>query len=361
MRMKLRCPQRAFTHFCRSESMTGRLAAAIGLAGFIGLVASVGFVGFVGFAGFVAFVGFAEFASPANAQAARATAVDSSLVKVRQDVAYGTEPRQKLDVYMPAKSAGPLPVILFAHGGGWQRGNKNQHIEKAEQFAKNGVVFVCTNYRLAPSVVHPKQIQDIASAFAWIKTHAGEIGADPNRIYVMGHSAGAHLVDLLGTNERFLVEKGLSLKDIKGVISLDTASLNLNDRLAENSGEARLVGPMIRDAFGSDPKILSDASPRDGIHSGHSYPPFLMFCGQMRLSCVEQHKRFADALKKVGGNISVQEVPLSHRDINLNAGRPNTDIFKQTLAFVTGSGGSGGSASSASSSGSAGSAGNQAK
>lgn len=260
--------------------------------------------------------------------------IDPNKVKVEADVAYGAEPRQKLDVYMPKQKTGPLPIILFVHGGGWHRGNKGLQKEKGINYAENGVVAVVTNYRLAPDVMHPKQIQDIASAFAWVKTHATELGGDPNRIYIMGHSAGAQLVDLLGTNERFLLEKKLSVKDIRGVISLDTASLNLGERLGDGSIEGEMVGDMIVKAFGKDPKVLADASPTLCIHAGKSYPPFLMFYGERRKNCAEQHVRFADAMKAVGGTVELKKVPLSHGEISKEAGTPQAEIFKEVIAFM---------------------------
>lgn len=266
---------------------------------------------------------------------ARATAaIDSNLVKVQTNVPYGKEARQVLDIYTPKQAKGPLPVIFFCHGGGWRIGNKSMHVEKGSSWASNGVIFVSTNYRLAPEATHPKQIQDVASAFAWVKSHATELGADPNRMYVMGHSAGAQLVDLLGTNERFLAEKGLSLKDIKGVISLDTASLDLNQRLGDGSPEGKAVGDMITTAFGSDPKILAEASPTANIHSGQKYPDFLLFCGAKRVACVAQHKVFSQTLEKAGGKVTVKAVPLSHSEISKAAGQPNSDIFQEVMAFV---------------------------
>ena len=267
-----------------------------------------------------------------------AAAIDSNLVKVQRDVPYGKDARQVLDIYTPKQAKGPLPVIFFCHGGGWRIGNKSMHVEKGSSWASNGVIFVSTNYRLAPEVKHPQQIQDVASAFAWVKSHATELGADPNRMYVMGHSAGAQLVDLLGTNERFLAEKGLSLKDIKGVISLDTASLDLNQRLGDGSPEGKAVGDMITTAFGSDPKVLAEASPTANIHAGQKYPDFLLFCGAKRVACVAQHKVFSQALEKVGGKVTVKAVPLSHSEISKAAGQANSDIFKEVMEFVHASG-----------------------
>ncbi|MFN8658950.1 MAG: alpha/beta hydrolase [Candidatus Obscuribacterales bacterium] len=262
--------------------------------------------------------------------------VNPEKVDARFNIAYGDAGRQKLDVYIPKKLTSPAPLLIFVHGGGWQRGSKDLQREKGISYAENGIVTVCTNYRLAPSVMHPKQVEDVAAAVAWAKKHATELGADPNRIFIMGHSAGAQLVDLLGTNERFLKEQGLSLSDIKGVISLDTASLNLGERVKEGSVEGLMVGDMITQAFGTNPKVLADASPTLNIHAGSKYPPFLMYCGERRVSCVAQHKSFETALNKVGGSkVTVKPVPLNHGDISKYAGTTTTPMFKEILQFIS--------------------------
>ncbi len=263
--------------------------------------------------------------------------VDPTKVDARFNIAYGKDARQKLDIYIPKQKFKGAPILVFVHGGGWKRGSKDLQHQKGISYAENGVVTICTNYRLAPAVMHPKIVEDIASAVAYAKAHATELGADPNRIYIMGHSAGAHLVDLLGTNERFLKEKGLSLADIKGVISLDTASLNLGERSKDNSIEGGMVGDMITQAFGTDPKVLADASPTLCIHPGQSYPPFLMYCGERRKSCVAQHRSFETAMNKAGGKATIKPVPLNHGDISKASATTSTTMFKEILSFVNSS------------------------
>lgn len=253
-----------------------------------------------------------------------------------RDIAYGPDPLQKLDVYAPAKGAARGPVILFAHGGGWKRGDKRQHGPKGAAYSSNGVVFISTNYRLAPNAMHPKEIEDIASAFAWVKAHAKDYGGDPNQIYVMGHSAGAHLVDLLATNEKFLAEKGLKLTEIKGCISLDTASLNLTERGALPGAASKMVAEMVTNAFGKDPKVLTEASPLLQLHKGKTYPRFLMICSANRRDSLAAHKAFDQAVRDSGGSIATKVVPLNHGQISQAAGNEKTDVFATCLAFVQG-------------------------
>lgn len=260
----------------------------------------------------------------------------SSSFSLRSNVAYGSGPLQKLDIYTPKKAQPNLPILFFLHGGGWRTGDKAQrdHAAKGVAYTNNGIIFVSVNYGLAPQVTYPKFMQDVADAFAYVHEHAAEFGGDPKRIFVMGHSAGAQLVDLLGSNDRFLKGKGLSLANISGVISLDTASLDLVKRINEESFEGKMIGPMIKQAFGSDVKVLADASPYSAIQPGKKFPPFLMYCGTKRFSCMEQHRQFADAMLKAGGQATVVPVPLSHRDINLKAGDENSPIFKAIVKMI---------------------------
>jgi arylformamidase len=273
-----------------------------------------------------------------NNQSAASSTTDGSFVR-RSNVAYGNAPLEKLDIYLPKNAKPNLPILFFVHGGGWSIGDKAQkdHAEKGKVYTDNGIIFISVNYGLAPQVTYPKLMQDVADSFAYVHTHAKEFGGDPSRIYVMGHSAGAQLVDLLGTNDRFLSSKGLSLANISGVISLDTASLDLAKRKNDDSFEGKMVGDMIDKAFGSDPKVLADASPFDSIQSGKKYPPFLMYCGAKRPTCIEQHNQFSNAMQKVGGQVTVNKVNLSHRDINLQAGEQNSEIFKSVIKMINGS------------------------
>lgn len=259
----------------------------------------------------------------------------TSQSNIRMDVKYGNGPLQTMDVFYPSKkSERPVPILVFLHGGGWRMGDKRQHVGKGELYANSGIVFVSVNYGLAPQVVHPNQALDVAKAIKHIDDNAKEWGADPDQIYLMGHSAGAHLVDLVATNQRFLKEVGVDPSRIKGVISLDTASLDLLERTKESTFEGKHVGQMIEQAFGTDPRNLRDGSPTLNIHKGQNYPPFLMYCGAQRRSCLAQHTKFANQLRAAGGRVLVQPVPLSHRDINLAAGSASSPIFEKIKSFV---------------------------
>jgi len=137
----------------------------------------------------------------------------------RADIRYGAGPRQRLDVYTP-RATGARPIIVFWYGGGWEKGNKSQYRFVGAALAKAGFVAVLPDYRLYPEVRFPDFIHDGADALAWVVGHASEIGGDPQRIYVAGHSAGSHLAAMLAYDPKQLQRVGLPPGTIRGFIGL---------------------------------------------------------------------------------------------------------------------------------------------
>ncbi|RKP44460.1 alpha/beta hydrolase [Pararobbsia silviterrae] len=113
-------------------------------------------------------------------------------VAVRRDIAYGSDERQKLDVYLPTSpSDTPRPVLVFVHGGGFIRGNRSERANVGWRFARAGFVTVLPSYRLGPAHRWPAGAQDVAATWAWAHANAAALGADPARIVIAGESAGA--------------------------------------------------------------------------------------------------------------------------------------------------------------------------
>ncbi len=107
------------------------------------------------------------------------------------DIAYGPDPRQRLDIYVP-EGQGPFPVIVFTYGGSWDSGSKNDYGFVGRALASRGYVVAVADYRLVPAVHYPVFVDDVAAAIDWMNAHAGEFGGDPNRLFAIGHSAGAY-------------------------------------------------------------------------------------------------------------------------------------------------------------------------
>ncbi|WP_188063706.1 alpha/beta hydrolase [Sphingobium sp. KCTC 72723] len=118
-------------------------------------------------------------------------------VRVMQsDVAYGPHERHRLDIYAPMDAAGPAPVLVFVHGGGFLKGDKGgtdawPNANVGRMAAQAGFVGVVINYRLAPDHMWPSGAQDVAAVVAWLKDNVAQHGGDPDRIVLAGTSAGA--------------------------------------------------------------------------------------------------------------------------------------------------------------------------
>lgn len=138
------------------------------------------------------------------------------------NIAYGLLAEQRLDVYTPALAAqARQPLIVFWHGGRWSFGDKNQYRFVGAALARLGCVVVVANYRHYPQVKMNGFLADAALATRWTLEHAAEYGADPRRLYLMGHSAGAHLAAMLALDQRYLSAAGVTAEArLDGVIGL---------------------------------------------------------------------------------------------------------------------------------------------
>jgi arylformamidase len=141
---------------------------------------------------------------------------------VHRDLPY-SEPKQAhqcLDLYAPPTGKNH-PMVVWIHGGGWQKGSKEDIDAKPEAFVARGCVFVSINYRLIPEATVPEMAGDVAKAIHWVYDQSRNFGGDPDSIFVAGHSAGAQLAALVCTDERYLKAEGLALNQIKGCIPVD--------------------------------------------------------------------------------------------------------------------------------------------
>lgn len=137
------------------------------------------------------------------------------------DIAYGADAKQRLDVYVPNATAGaPRAIVLFWHGGRWSYGDKSDYRFVGAALAELGCTAVLPNYRHYPEVKLPGFMQDAARAAHWADVHARDFGADHERLYLMGHSAGAHMAVLLALDPRYFAAIGAPPPTIAGVIGL---------------------------------------------------------------------------------------------------------------------------------------------
>jgi acetyl esterase/lipase len=240
---------------------------------------------------------------------AAANAADKQAVKVVRDIPYLAnasypDDKDKLDLYLP-EGRTDVPVIVSFYGGGLTRGDKNEQAFIGQRFAAAGIATAVVNYRLSPGVKHPAHIQDAAASFAWVKRHIAEYGGNPNQVFIIGHSAGAYLVALLGTDERFLAAQKLSLRDLRGVVPVSAFYW------VERTGVAPDRDKRI---WGTDKDVWIDASPAHHLTAGA--PPMLVLYAdgddQWRRA---QNVEAARAMKGAG-NAHVQIVQIAKRTHN---------------------------------------------
>jgi acetyl esterase/lipase len=136
----------------------------------------------------------------------------------QNDIAYGSGPRQKLDVYKPLEQpASGAPVVVFFYGGNWDKGEREEYRFVGEALASGGAITIIPDYRLYPEVTYPEFLKDNAAAMLWAFDHAKELGGDLSKVYVMGHSAGAYNAAMLALDPRWL---GPRRQQLAGFIGL---------------------------------------------------------------------------------------------------------------------------------------------
>jgi acetyl esterase/lipase len=176
---------------------------------------------------------------------------------------YQSGARHSLDVYVPEAAPSPnvaTPLVVFFYGGSWQSGERQDYRFVGEALASRGYVTVIPDYRLYPQTTFPGFMDDAAAAVAWARAHATEFGADPNHLFLMGHSAGAHIAMLLTTDRHFLMEHGVKPDSISGAIGLagpyDFLPLTDDDLKAVFPVQLREVSQPINHVDNHEPPIF---------------------------------------------------------------------------------------------------------
>jgi arylformamidase len=260
---------------------------------------------------------------------------------IKRDIPYAepAHPLQVLDVYAPP-NAKNLPVVFWIHGGGWQTGDKSSVQIKPKAFVDKGFVFVSTNYRLLPSVDMAAIVGDIAKSIHWVHDHIAEYGGDPNRLLVMGHSAGAQLAALICTDDRYLKAEGLSLAIVKGCVPVDGDTYDVPAIIESAETRRRLHGqpqPKYghREKFGNDPAKHRDFSAVTHVAKDKGIPPFLILHITENPDTTAQAQRFGAVLKNAGVPVTIYGAKEStHNKINADLGLPDDPATKALFGFL---------------------------
>lgn len=250
--------------------------------------------------------------------------------RVLRNLAYGADPAQRLDVYLPARPR-HAPVIFMVHGGAWRTGDKAMSRvvdNKIAWWLPRGYIFVSVNYRLLPDADPLVQADDVRRALVFAQQQAQDWGADPDAFVLMGHSAGAHLVSLVNAEPAPALAMGAHRW--RGAVSLDTAAMDIVATMTQHHYR------FYDTAFGTDPGFWQQASPKQQISA--DAPPMLAVCSTRRPDqpCPATHD-FAALASRVGAKVEVSEQALSHAEINGELGKPGAyttrvDAFISRLA-----------------------------
>ncbi len=260
---------------------------------------------------------------------------------VKRDIPYAdsAQERQVLDIYSPA-GAKNLPVVFWIHGGGWQTGDKSSVQVKPQAFMDKGFVFVSTNYRLLPKVEMGTIVRDIATSIHWVHEHIASFGGDPERLFVMGHSAGAQLAALVCTDDRYLKAEGLSLAIIKGCVPVDGDTYDIPAIIETAETRRRVHGqPQLkfghREKFGNDPAKHRDFSAVTHVAKDKGIPPFLILHVADHPDTSAQADRLGRELKDAGVPVKVFGArETTHGKINADLGLPDDPSTKALFDFV---------------------------
>ena len=245
------------------------------------------------------------------------------------ELAYGEDPRQRLDFTpAPARAA---PLVLFVHGGGWRRGDKNIAGHMAAHFHARGYAFAAINYRLVPDARPDLQAADVAAAVARLTRDARNHGVDPDRIMLVGHSAGAHLVALVGTDPAFLAAHRIPLSAIDGVVPLDGAGYDVPRQL-------EAAGPFLRriyvNAFGEDPAYQRRVSPIAHAAGPNAAAFLILHVASRPDDAGAQSQALGNALRQAGTPAEVAAAEGNHMTIFRGFGSPGHQATALTDAFA---------------------------
>lgn len=220
--------------------------------------------------------------------------------------AYGSAPRQRLDVYRPRGGGADLPVIVFLYGGSWDSGTRAGYAFVGRALAAQGFVVAVPDYRLVPEVHYPTFLQDNAEAVRWVRANAGRFGGDGERIVLAGHSAGAYNAAMLALDPRWLGEERSAIRGFVGIAGP-------YDFLPIDS-------PVTRAAFGAD----ADATSQPGSHVSADDPPALLLHGGSDGTVYPRNsERLAQQLRNAGAEAELKLYPgVGHVEIVMALSKP---------------------------------------
>ena len=258
----------------------------------------------------------------------------NSGVGVSKDILYGDAPDQDLDIYYPKPLAKAMesqtdiktsyPMVVFVHGGSWENGSKEEYAFVGQSLAQAGYVTAVINYRKAPEHVYPDYVEDTAQAIAWSYKNATRFHADPERLAVVGHSAGAFNAVAAIANEDFLKPYGVKPTDIAAVIGI--------------------AGPYSYDfrKFSSATAFPADATPDEVMPDRQikgAQPPYLLLTAEKDTVVYESNTiKMTKALQQAGVTVQTGEISGASHATSIGAMAPPlrwvNDVRAQVVNYL---------------------------
>ena len=260
--------------------------------------------------------------------------------RFERDLSYGPASIQRLDLSVPAGKG--FPTVLFIHGGSLESGDKadDDYRDVCAPFPDAAIACANVNYRLAPAASWPAPAEDVAAAVAWVRTNIGARGGDPHKLILVGHSSGAMLVALVGTDERYLARNGLKLGDLRGVVPMGSIMWDdeLDQALRQHGRKRIEVG------FGRDPDNKMYGNLDTYLehwpirHVRRGLPPFLFLIAeseQEQPPVLKTNKKFVEDARALGNRAEYRVLPeRTHYSAIRKLGEPADPTFAIIRDFV---------------------------
>ena len=247
--------------------------------------------------------------------------VDQSAV---QSAVFDSAHDLSLDIHRARSATGNAPVVVFLYGGDWRNGRRQDYRFVGQSLARAGLLVFMPDYRKVPQVTFPAFVEDAARSVAWARQHAAEYGGDPSRIFLVGHSAGAHIAAMLATDAQFLQAVGMRPRDLAGVVGLSGPY----DFLP-------LTDPDLQEVF-APPERWAQSQPVNFVDGDE--PPFLLFQGTADKTVQPNNSvSLAAKLRAAGEPVQLQMMEgTGHAGTLLDLVRNRDGVRTQTLQFIGG-------------------------
>ena len=243
----------------------------------------------------------------------------SAQIRVEKNINYAgnTDQANTLNIYHKKGELQNQDVIVFIHGGSWSSGKKETYWWLGRNLAKNNIVTAVINYPLAPNATYKEMALASAKAVKWVKDSIANYGGNPNRIFVMGHSAGGHLCELINADPQFFAAVGIS-NPIKGVILNDAFGLDMDEYLTKAARDENYTD-FIR-TFSAEQKTWQLGSPL--FYIKNSTNPHLIFYGTKTYEAIQLQS------ERIYKTLQAQNVPVK---LEIIEGKKHVGMISQMV------------------------------